>query len=235
MDTDQSREDIAACQANGKTIILSMGGATYSGGGFQSPDAAVASAQNIWAMFGPEQPDSNVLRPFGSAVVDGFDYDFESATSNMVPFGVEMRRLMDEATAGGDKPYYITAAPQCPFPDHANEEALDGGVFFDIVQIQFYNNFCGISSFIEGAETQNNFNFGTWDDWAANISLNPNVKILLGIPANTGAGASYTDGSKLAAAIQYSKQYASFGGVMMWDMSQLYANDGFLEEVNSSL
>jgi chitinase len=167
--------------------------------------------------------------------VDGFDYDFESATSNMVPFGVEMRRLMDEATAGGDKSYYITAAPQCPFPDHANEEALDGGVFFDFIQIQFYNNFCSVASFVEGTETQNNFNIGTWDDWAANISLNPNVKILLGIPANTGAGAGYTDGTKLAAAIQYSKQYASFGGVMMWDMSQLYANDGFLEEVNSSL
>lgn len=212
-----------------------MGGATYAEGGFSSPDAATASAQNLWAMFGPEQADSGVLRPFGSAVVDGYDYDFEAATTNMVPFGVELRRLMDEATAGGDKPYYITAAPQCPFPDHANEEALDGNVFFDFIMIQFYNNYCGINSFVQGAAEQSAYNFNTWDQWAATTSLNPNVKVLLGIPANTGAGGGYTDGAKLAEAIEYTKQYSSFGGVMMWDMSQLYANEGFLEEVTASL
>lgn len=228
-------EDIATCQANGKTIILSMGGATYSEGGFATPELATTTAQTIWAMFGPEQPDSGVLRPFGSAVVDGFDYDFESATTNMVPFGVELRRLMDESTSGGDKPYYIAAAPQCPYPDHANEEALDGNVFFDMIFIQFYNNYCGVNSFIEGAAEQNNFNFNTWDDWAANVSLNPNVKVLLGIPANEGAGGGYTEGTKLAGAIEWSKQFASFGGVMMWDMSQLYANEGFFEEVLASL
>lgn len=230
------REDIATCQTNGKTIILSMGGATYSEGGFPSADEATATAQKIWAMFGPEQPDSGVLRPFGSSVVDGFDYDFESATTNMVPFGVELRRLMDEATSGGDKPYYLAAAPQCPYPDIANEEALDGGVFFNIVLVQHYNNYCATSSFVEGAPEQTSFNFNTWDNWAATVSLNPNVKVLLGIPANVGAaGSGYTEGPQLAAAIEYSKTYSSFGGVMMWDMSQLYANEGFLAEVVSSL
>lgn len=212
-----------------------MGGATYTEGGFGDADSATAAAQNVWAMFGPEQADSGVLRPFGSAVVDGFDYDFESATSNMVPFGVELRRLMDEATASGDKPYYITAAPQCPFPDEANREALDGGVFFDFIMIQFYNNYCGIQSFVPGSTEQASFNMQTWDDWAASTSLNPDVKVLVGIPANEGGGAGYTEGEALAAAIEYSKTYASFGGMMMWDMSQLYANEGFLEEVVGSL
>ena len=231
-----TREDINTCQANGKIIILSMGGATYSGGGFESADAATEAARNLWATFGPEQSGTNVLRPFGSAVIDGFDYDFESATSNMVPFGQELRRLMDEATAGGDKHFYMTAAPQCPYPDQANGEALAaGGVFFDFIMIQFYNNYCGVQSYVPGAEQQNNFNMATWDAWAASTSVNPDVKILLGIPANTGAGAGYTEGEALASAIGYSKQYASFGGVMMWDMSQLYANEGFLGEVVGSL
>lgn len=212
-----------------------MGGATYSEGGFSDPDSATASAQNIWAMFGPEQADSGVLRPFGSAVVDGFDYDFESATSNMVPFGVELRRLMDEASSGGDKSYYITSAPQCPYPDEANKEALDGGVFFDFIMIQFYNNYCGVQSFVPGSAEQTNFNIQTWDDWAASTSLNPDVKVLVGIPANEGAGAGYTEGETLSGAIEYSKSYASFGGIMMWDMSQLYANEGFLEEVIGTL
>lgn len=213
-----------------------MGGATYSGGGFASEDEAKESAQNLWAMFGPEQEGSDVLRPFGSASVDGFDYDFESTTSNLVAFGVELRRLMDEATSGGDKPYYITAAPQCPFPDAANGEALDGGVFFDFIMIQFYNNFCGVQSFVPGSDSQDSFNMATWDDWASSASLNPDVKIMLGIPANEGAaGTGYTEGEALAAAIDYSEQYDSFGGVMMWDMSQLYANEGFLDAVVGSL
>lgn len=212
-----------------------MGGATYTEGGFPSAEEATASAQNIWAMFGPEQPDSTVLRPFGSAVVDGFDYDFESTTTNMVPFGVELRRLMDEATAGGDKPYYITAAPQCPYPDLANQDALAGNVFFDFIMIQFYNNACGVNAYVEGSDTQTVFNIAIWDEWAHNVSLNPAVKILLGIPANTGAGAGYTEGTALAGAIDYSEKLESFGGVMMWDMSQLYANEGFLEEVAGSL
>lgn len=229
------REDIKSCQDAGKTIILSIGGETYAEGGFSNEEDAKAAAQNVWDMFGPEQEGSDVLRPFGSAAVDGFDYDFESATTNMVPFGVELRRLMDEATSGGDKPYYITAAPQCPYPDQANREALDGGVFFDFIMIQFYNNNCGINSYVPGQESQTNFNIQTWDDWAASTSLNPDVKIMLGIPANEGAGAGYTSGEALASAIEYSKGYTSFAGVMMWDMSQLYANDGFLEEVVGSL
>ena len=76
----------------------------------------------------------------------------------------------------------------------------------------------------------------TWDDWAHDTSKNPNVKVLLGIPANTGAaGSGYTSGSALAGAIDYAKGYSSFGGVMMWDMSQLYANTGFLAEVTADL
>ncbi|CAI6087775.1 unnamed protein product [Clonostachys chloroleuca] len=240
LDCPQIEEDIISCQAAGKTIILSLGGATYSGGGFSSSTDAIATAQNLWAMFGPASSNSsstraNVLRPFGSAAVDGFDYDFESATSNMVPFGVELRRLMDAATASTGKKYYITAAPQCPYPDVANQEALAGGVAFDFIMIQFYNNACGVTSFVQGATTQPAFNFDVWDAWARQTSKNPNVKVMLGVPANTGAGAGYAEGAQLSAAIKYSAQFDSFGGVMMWDMSQLYANSGFLDQVTGAL
>lgn len=59
--------------------------------------------------------------------------------------------------------------------------------------------------------------------------------MLLGIPANTGGGSGYTAGTKLEAAIQYSETFTSFGGIMMWDMSQLYQNRGFLDEVEGDL
>lgn len=234
--TSSCREDIQTCQSQyGKTIVLSIGGATYTEGGFTSPTAAVAAAKNVWLTFGPKRSCSRVNRPFGNAVVDGFDFDFESATQNTAPFANELRTQMDTATAGGDKAYYLSAAPQCPYPDVADNDMLDGAVKFDFIMIQFYNNYCGVANFIPGAATQSAFNFDTWDEWAHTVSLNPNVKVLLGIPANVGAGAGYTDGAQLDAAIQYSKKYSSFGGAMLWDMSQLYKNPGFLEEVVGDL
>lgn len=216
--------------------MLSIGGATYTEGGFTSAAAATTAAQNVWAMFGPDDSPSTTNRPFGSAVVDGFDFDFESTTRNMASFGQELRVLMDDATAAGDKAYYLSAAPQCPYPDAADNEMLDGAVYFDWIQIQFYNNYCGIQSYVPGAAAQYNFNFDTWDDWAQTTSANPDVKILLGIPANTGAaGSGYTTGSTLAAVVEYSETFGSFGGVMMWDMSQLWENTGFLAGVVADL
>lgn len=227
-----TRDDIQLCQGTyQKTIMLSIGGATYTEGGFSSSAAAISAANNVWAMFGPEQAGSTVKRPFGKAVVDGFDFDFESTTQNMPPFATQLRGLMTAATMAGGKPYYLSAAPQCPYPDLANNDMLNGGVSFDFIQIQFYNNYCGVSSFVVGAYSQPSYNFDTWDNWARTGSANPNVKILVGIPANTGAGAGYTSGNVLQAALAYSQGFGSFGGVMMWDMSQLYKNPGFQDEV----
>lgn len=150
----------------------------------------------------------------------------------MPAFGIELRKLMDSDSS---KTYYLSAAPQCPYPDAADGPMLDGTVSFDFVWVQFYNNYCGVNSFTVGSTTQNNFNFETWDNWAKTTSLNKNVKVFLGIPANTGAGAGYVSGSALSAVIAYSKSFSSFGGVMMWDMSQLWANNGFLDAVSSDL
>ncbi|KYK61965.1 chitinase-like protein [Drechmeria coniospora] len=223
--------DIKTCQSkHGKTVVLSLGGATYSQGGWSSAAEAEKAAQNVWAMFGPVNSAAGVDRPFGSAVVDGFDFDFEAYTNHLPVFAATLRALMDGA---GGKKYYLTAAPQCVFPDAAVGATLEA-VPFDMVNIQFYNNWCGVANFQPGASSQFAFNFDVWDRWAKG-SKNPNVKTLLGIPANTGAGGGYTDGAKLRAAIQYSKEHSSFGGVMMWDMSQLYANRGFLDEVVTGL
>lgn len=211
--------------------MLSVGGATYTEGGFSSSYAAITAADSVWAMFGPVQPGSIVHRPFGDAVVDGFDFDFESSTQNMGSFANELRSLMNQTMEAGGKTYYLSAAPQCPYPDIADNDMLDGTVYFDWIQIQFYNNYCGVSKFVIGDTSQPSYNFDTWDTWASTVSANRNVKVLVGIPANTGAGSGYITGSTLETAIAYSETFSSFGGVMMWDMSQLYENAGFLDEV----
>ncbi|KUI64200.1 Endochitinase 33 [Cytospora mali] len=237
LDCPQLEEDIEVCQSTyGKTIMLSIGGATYTEGGFSSSTAAVTAADNVWAMFGPVQSGSTVNRPFGNAVVDGFDFDFESSTQNMEPFANELRSLMNQTMDAGGKTYYLSAAPQCPYPDVADNDMLDGAVYFDWIQVQFYNNYCGVNDFVVGDATQPSYNFDTWDTWASTVSANRNVKVLVGIPANSGAaGSGYTTGSALEAVLEYSETFSSFGGVMMWDMSQLHENTGFLDEVVEDL
>lgn len=233
----QIGKDIDTCHKQyNKTILLSIGGATYTEGGFQSEDAAVQGAHKIWETFGPRQDNSTAHRPFGDASVDGFDFDFESVITNMVPFGQTLRSLMDDRTSKTGDKYFITAAPQCPYPDAADQEMLDGKVSFDAVFVQFYNNFCGVQSFQPNATNQTSFNLATWDDWAKTKSKNKGVKVFVGVPAGpTAAGTGYIPVDTLAQVIDYSKGFESFGGVMMWDASQAYANQGFLPGVKSAL
>ena len=181
-------------------------------------------------MFGTNV-NSGAMRPFGKSSVDGFDFDFESGVNNLYPFAAQLRKLMDS----GSKKMYLTAAPQCVYPDYADNPALSSDVPFDFLMIQYYNNGCGAASYVPGAATQWNFNFDVWDKWAKETSANKNVKLLLGIPGNTGGGAGYVSGAQLKAVVQNVQQYSSFGGIMMWDMTQLYSNNGFLAEVVGDL
>ncbi|EPE32780.1 (Trans)glycosidase [Glarea lozoyensis ATCC 20868] len=233
----QVEEDIQTCQKQyGKTILLSIGGANYIDGGFPSPEAAVAAANNIWSIFGPKTVGSTASRPFGNAAVDGFDFDFEMTCPNMVAFANQLRKSMDACTAGGEKKFYLTTTPQCPYPDGNVGPMLAGAVYFDAIFIQFFNNECGLPSYVPGSTTQTIFNFETWDKWAKTESLNKNVKIFLGIPgSSTAAGSGYMSGGSLEAIIGYTKTFSSFGGVMIWDMSQVFANNGFLNGVTKCL
>ena len=53
-------------------------------------------------------------RPFGSAVLDGIDLDIEGGgTTYFASFVNRIREL----SQGASKQYYVTGAPQCPYPD----------------------------------------------------------------------------------------------------------------------
>jgi len=206
--------DIETCQAAGKIVTISLGGATGAVG-FTSDAQAQSFADTIWNVFlGGSSPD----RPFGSAVLDGVDLDVEGGGSaHYAAFVTQLRSHTNAAS----KKYYVTGAPQCPFPD-ANLGAVINAVGFDAVYVQFYNNFCGLQAF----SNPNDWNFATWDNWAKTTSPNKNVKVYIGAPADTtAAGSGYVSAATLANIIQQTKaQFSSFGGVMMWDASQAYAN-----------
>jgi chitinase len=73
----------------------------------------------------------------------------------MVPFANQLRSLMDANAASTGKKWYLTAAPQCPYPDSADNTMLNGAVYLDAIWVQFYNNYCGLQSYIAGVSTQN--------------------------------------------------------------------------------
>jgi len=90
-----------------------------------------------------------------------------------------------------------------------------------MVFVQYYNNYCGIQAY-----GSFNFNFEQWDQWAKATSINKNVKVFLGVPASvTAANAGYVSIDRLRQIIDAVRcKYSSFGGIMMWDISQAYGN-----------
>lgn len=206
-------DDIKACQAAGKTILLSLGGA-IGNYGFASASSATAFATTFWNMFmggSGTQP-----RPFGTAVIDGLDLDIEN-NNNLyyATFVNSLRALMATDTT---RTYIIGAAPQCVYPDAslgpgAGTALTDAA--FDFVAVQFYNNpGCQVLS--------SGFNFGTWHTWAKG-SKNPNCRIMVGVPASpSSAGTGFVTESSLEvslASLHANTAYTNFGGLMMWEVS----------------
>ncbi|OVA02980.1 Glycoside hydrolase [Macleaya cordata] len=194
-------DDIKSCQAKGIKVILSIGGGAGSYYLASSEDARQV-ATYLWNNFLGGKSDS---RPLGDAVLDGIDFDIEGGTNQHWD---ELARYLNGYSKKGKK-VYLTAAPQCPFPDAWIGDALKTGLF-DYVWVQFYNNppcqyTSGAVSNLEDA----------WKQWTSSI---PATKIFLGLPAAPqAAGSGFIPSSDLTStvlpAIKGSEKY---GGVMLW-------------------
>ncbi|QCD90354.1 chitinase [Vigna unguiculata] len=192
--------DIKSCQAKGVKVLLSLGGGAGSYSLASAQDARQV-ATYLWNNFlGGSSPS----RPLGPAVLDGIDFDIEGG-SNL--YWDDLARYLKGYSNKGRK-VYLTAAPQCPFPDAWIGNALKTGLF-DNVWVQFYNNPpCQFSSEITNLED-------AWKQWTSDIPAN---KIFLGLPASpAAAGSGFIDvddlTSKVLPAIKDSSKY---GGVMLW-------------------
>ncbi|ONI23257.1 hypothetical protein PRUPE_2G177900 [Prunus persica] len=194
--------DIKSCQAKGVKVILSIGGGAGSYY-LTSKEDARQVATYLWNNF--LGGSSSTSRPLGDAVLDGIDFDIEGGTNLHWD---DLARYLSAYSKQGKK-VYLTAAPQCPFPDAWVGDALKTGLF-DNVWVQFYNNPpCQYSS----GDLSNLEN--AWKQW---ISDTPATKIFLGLPAAPAAAGSgfipVADlTSKVLPAIKGSPKY---GGVMLW-------------------
>ncbi|KAK7682490.1 hypothetical protein QCA50_014290 [Cerrena zonata] len=214
--------DIKTCQSKGKLVTLSLGGGTGQVG-FSSDSQAQTFADQVWDEF---LGGSSSTRPFGDAVLDGVDLDIESGTP--AHYAAFVNRIRSHAS-GASKKYFITAAPQCPFPDANIGDALNQASF-DAVYVQFYNNFCGLNH-------PSDYNLATWDNWAKTQSANKNVKVYIGAPGSAdAAGEGYVDAATLATfAKNAQNQFSSFGGVMLWDADSAFTNNRYDKAIKSAL
>ncbi|CAD6637054.1 HN1_G0029290.mRNA.1.CDS.1 [Saccharomyces cerevisiae] len=207
----QIAEDIETCQSLGKKVLLSLGGASGSYL-FSDNSQAETFAQTLWDTFGEGTGASE--RPFDSAVVDGFDFDIEN--NNEVGYSALATKLRT-LFAEGTKQYYLSAAPQCPYPDASVGDLLENADI-DFAFIQFYNNYCSVSG---------QFNWDTWLTYAQTVSPNKNIKLFLGLPGSaSAAGSGYiSDTSLLESTIADIASSSSFGGIALWDASQAFSNE----------
>ncbi|KAI3967311.1 hypothetical protein MKW92_008118 [Papaver armeniacum] len=182
-------DDIKSCQAKGIKVILSIGGASGSYGLASSEDARQVAIY-LWNNFLGGKSSS---RPLGGG-------------SNQY-YGELAKYLKDYSKKG--KKVYLTAAPQCPFPDAWIGDALNTGMF-DNVWVQFFNNppcnyASGNVANLEDA----------WKQWT---TLIPATKIFLGLPAAPqAAGSGFIPSNDLTSTIlPMIKGSKKYGGVMLW-------------------
>ncbi|HSZ83662.1 MAG TPA: glycosyl hydrolase family 18 protein [Polyangia bacterium] len=205
---DDIAAGVRACQAAGKKVLISIGGSTGSAG-FQSDDDGKMAATSVWNIF---LGGASTIRPFTNAPLDGVDLDIEGGgTIGYAAFATALRALMD---ASGHK-YYITGAPQCPYPDAflgpaAGRALGDAPAAFDFVWVQFYNNYCGY-----GTPSAFRDAFAQWKTLAAG-----GPKIVVGLPATTAAaGSGFVPRATLPALVGDVKDDPAFAGIMLWDAS----------------
>ncbi|KAK6514233.1 Chitinase 1 [Arthrobotrys conoides] len=234
--------EIEYCREQGKKVLVSLGGAT-TGYEVQSPAEAEAAAKQIWDTYLGGGKDGMVVRPFGEVEVDGVDLDLESPVGQEGthwPVFIDTIRSLYQNKVGrnGKKDYLITASPQCVFPDVILSPAMrDKRSWFDMLFIQFYNNFCAPTN-------PSSFNFNEWAEWARSSSQNPSVKLFLGVPASPSAAPAggfapletllevssdsmedcenariFWNSDTSAAAKNSSSPYNPFGGIAYWDAS----------------
>ncbi|KAI5957841.1 CHT3 [Candida theae] len=211
---DTIAADIQSCQAKGKIILLSLGGASGAYG-FSSDDQAREFAHTVWDLFGNSDALSAAERPFGGAILDGFDFDIENHISTgYAAMADELRTIF---ATDSSKRYYLGAAPQCPYPDASVGNLLQES-FIDFVFIQFYNNYCNLGT--------SWFNWDTWLDYAENTSPNTNVKLFVGVPGSIRAAGSGYNPPELIEDYLTSdiKSSEHFGGISMWDVSAAWDN-----------
>ena len=134
-------------------------------------------------------------------------------------------RMRSNFAQDTSKTYYLTAAPQCPFPDVSMP--LDVCSQMDYVWVQFYNNGnCDIG--------QPGF-LGAVTSWSQGIG---DAKLFVGglgapVQGNTG----YVDSFIFRGVLSQVKALglANYGGAMLWEAQMSAMNGNYQQEIAAAL
>ncbi|KAM0255934.1 hypothetical protein ACHAQJ_005335 [Trichoderma viride] len=214
---------IQACQAAGKLVILSMGGAKEDSKVTLTGDSQGQQIANtVWNLFlgGTATP---TLRPFGSVKLDGVDFDNE--TGNPTGYLAMAQQFRSNFAQDTSKKYYITAAPQCPFPDAS--EPLNVCQLADFIWVQFYNNDdCNVG--------QSDFNSAV-KNWSKNIG---SATLFIGALASGADGdQGYISSSALLSAYEgvAALNLPNIGGIMLWEAELAVKNGNFQKTIKAGI
>ncbi|KAF5205614.1 Acidic endochitinase [Thalictrum thalictroides] len=214
-------DGIRSCQGRGVKVMLSIGGGIgpYS---IASPADARQVADYLWNNF---LGGSSTSRPLGDAVLNGIDFDIETGPTQN--YDLLARYLSAYSTSA--RKVYLTAAPQCPYPDAHLGPALNTGLF-DYVWVQFYNNPLAQCQYGSGSTANL---LSSWNRWTSTI---PATKIFMGLPAAPGAASNgYIPTNVLTSQVLPAiKTSSKYGGIMLWNK---YFDDtnGYSSSVRSSV
>ncbi|GLJ21048.1 hypothetical protein SUGI_0384520 [Cryptomeria japonica] len=193
--------EIKSCQQRNIKVFLSLGG----GAGSYSI-ASAQDAQNVanylWNNF---LGGSSSSRPLGDAVLDGIDFDIEATTEHWD----DLARAVSTLSSRGGKKVFLSAAPQCPYPDASLGNALQTGLF-DYIWIQFYNN--PPCQYANGGASL----VSSWNRWISSIPKT--TSFFLGLPASSSAaGSGFIPAATLKSnVLPQLKKSSKYAGVMLW-------------------
>lgn len=220
-------QDVITCQQTyGKKIFLSLGGAYPTDYYIRSDASGRNFADFLWGAWGPVNSSWTGPRPWGNAVVDGFDFDIESnvtPVSRLTSGYTQMINRFKNTLFPLDKSksYYLSGAPQCVLPDVHFTNVLNRA-WFDFIWVQFYNTpQCSARA---GINNQNGANRNldiSYTNWTKSASLNSNVKYYLGLvaaPQAAGDGSYFLTLAEAQRTIQrFYGTTSLFGGVMLYE------------------
>jgi chitinase len=219
---------ITACQKSGKKVMLSLGGGWPTDYYLPSPEVATWTAQFLIGAYGPPTAAWKAAgrpRPFGDAVVDGFDLDLEAQTYDM-PSAEYIYKNYDVfgKYVKSNSKMLLSAAPQCVVPDVRISPVLKA-VPFDFIFTQFYNTrICSAAQAVQDIKDKKTSTF-TFDKWISEIkaSANPNLKFYIGLAAGPDGlpthKEDYLTPEDANTLITKYKDNKNFGGVMLWEAS----------------
>ncbi|GMM35096.1 hypothetical protein DASC09_024210 [Saccharomycopsis crataegensis] len=209
----QIEEDIKTCQSLGIKVLLSFGGDDRRGKyGLKNDLQGESLAEVFYNMFHPN--GNATVKPFGTAEIDGIDFDIENGNDNgLAALVTKLRSLWTTKTL------LVSACPQCPYPDGNVLNLLkDKNAKVDLAFIQYYNNACGINHASKFKK-----NWKVWENFQQTLAGNSNLKLYIGMSASSGSGytkpAAYVNETSADA-----RTFGNFGGFFLWDAASGFTN-----------